>query len=94
MEKGSRWFDLHDGGWSYFVNRLVQYCQTGRVESRAMFREPSDIERAEKEAGVMTIEKNLFLEKRKKACAPFSSFCFTNMTVMVMCQSRCISSSR
>jgi len=44
MEKGSRWFDLHDGGWSYFVNRLVQYCQTGRVESRAMFREPSDIE--------------------------------------------------
>lgn len=38
FEKG-RWFDLHDGGWSYFAGRLVEYCQTGRVENRQMFKE-------------------------------------------------------
>lgn len=38
FEKG-RWFELHDGGWSYFADRLVQYCQTGRVENRQMFKE-------------------------------------------------------
>jgi uncharacterized protein YndB with AHSA1/START domain len=38
FEKG-RWLDLHDGGWSYFAGRLVEYCQTGRVENRQMFKE-------------------------------------------------------
>lgn len=41
FEKG-RWFDLHDGGWSYFAGRLVEYCQTGRVENRQMFKELKD----------------------------------------------------
>lgn len=34
-----RWLDLHDGGWSYFAGRLVEYCQTGHVENRQMFNE-------------------------------------------------------
>lgn len=38
FEKG-RWLDLHDGGWSFFAGRLVEYCQTGRVENRQMFKE-------------------------------------------------------
>ena len=38
FEKG-RWLDLHDGGWSYFAGRLVEYCQTGHVENRQMFKE-------------------------------------------------------
>jgi uncharacterized protein YndB with AHSA1/START domain len=38
FEKG-KWLDLHDGGWSYFAGRLVEYCQTGRVEDRQMFKE-------------------------------------------------------
>jgi len=25
FEKG-RWLDLHDGGWSYFIGRLAEYC--------------------------------------------------------------------
>ena len=38
FEKG-RWFDLHDGGWSFFIGRLEEYCTKGRVESRAMYKE-------------------------------------------------------
>lgn len=38
FEKG-RWLDLHDGGWSYFTGRLVEYCQTGHIENRQMFKE-------------------------------------------------------
>jgi uncharacterized protein YndB with AHSA1/START domain len=40
FEKG-RWLDLHDGGWSYFIGRLEQYCRDGRVENRQMFKELS-----------------------------------------------------
>ena len=38
FEKG-RWMDLHDGGWSYFIGRLEEYCTKGHVESRAMYKE-------------------------------------------------------
>lgn len=38
FEKG-KWLDLHDGGWSYFVGRLAEYCKEGRVENRAMYKE-------------------------------------------------------
>jgi uncharacterized protein YndB with AHSA1/START domain len=34
-----RWLDLHDGGWSFFIRRLAEYCTQGRVESRAMYKE-------------------------------------------------------
>jgi uncharacterized protein YndB with AHSA1/START domain len=39
FEKGSRWLDLHDGGWSHFIGKLDEYCTTGRVENRTMYKE-------------------------------------------------------
>jgi uncharacterized protein YndB with AHSA1/START domain len=44
FEKGSRWLDLHYGGWSYFAGRLAEYCKNGHVESRAMYKELSSNE--------------------------------------------------
>lgn len=42
FEKGSRWFDLHDGGWSYFIRTLEEYCSTGRVKNKEMYKKESD----------------------------------------------------
>lgn len=60
FEKG-RWLDLHDDGWSYFAGRLVEYCQTGRVDNRQMFKELGD----DTGAGAgMEIRKTIVIDAR------------------------------